>query len=106
MSSKRKTDNGIYSCRAKNRFGAVYSKNASLVIGSEWFPSNNNYIFINDLKYFSDSLGPAAFNGFLVFVKQVKACTGLVVVYRHCKVCEKQCRVPMRQTPTAMLDCG
>lgn len=41
VSSKRKTDNGIYSCKAKNRFGTAYSKNASLFIGSEWFLSNN-----------------------------------------------------------------
>lgn len=41
VSSKRKTDSGIYSCKAKNRFGTAYSKNASLFIGSEWFLSNN-----------------------------------------------------------------
>ena len=46
VSSKRKTDNGIYSCKAKNRFGTVYSKNASLFIGSEWFLSNHKYIII------------------------------------------------------------
>lgn len=34
VSSKRKTDNGIYSCKAKNRFGTAYSKNASLFIGT------------------------------------------------------------------------
>ena len=41
VSSKRKTDNGIYSCKAKNRLGTAYSKNASLFIGSEWFLSNH-----------------------------------------------------------------
>ena len=39
VSGKRKTDNGVYHCKARNRYGAVFSKNATLVIGSECFLS-------------------------------------------------------------------
>lgn len=84
VSSKRKTDNGIYSCKAENRYGTVYSKNASLFIGSEWFLSNNNIILLMMIwnRNFH-SLGPAAFYDFLICVEQDKACSGLAVVHKH-----------------------
>ena len=37
VSSKRKTDNGVYQCKARNRLGTVYSKNASFLVASELF---------------------------------------------------------------------
>lgn len=37
VSSKRKTDNGVYECKARNRYGTVFSKNATFLVGSEWF---------------------------------------------------------------------
>ena len=33
---RKRTDTGIYQCVASNRHGTVYSKNASLIVGSEW----------------------------------------------------------------------
>lgn len=49
--SKCKIDSGIYSCKVKNWFGIVYSKNVLFFIGSEWFFSNNKDMMIMMLSY-------------------------------------------------------
>ena len=37
---RRRTDAGVYQCVASNNHGRVYSKNASLIVGSKWLLDN------------------------------------------------------------------
>ena len=38
---RRRTDAGVYQCVASNTHGTVYSKNASLIVGSKWLLLDN-----------------------------------------------------------------
>ena len=40
---RKRTDTGIYHCVASNRYGTVYSKNASLIVGCKLRPDSMSY---------------------------------------------------------------
>lgn len=40
---RKRTDSGIYQCVASNRYGTVYSKNASFVVGCKLEPDSMSY---------------------------------------------------------------